>query len=77
MMLDALAQPYHGIQFRFDRDKDWYLTEEACAANPICAHDENEQGIKVKLQVSIRERPILPVNVTPQIEQSYFKLLPF
>lgn len=77
MMLDALAQPYHGIQFRFDRDKDWYLTEDACAANPICAHDENEQGIKVKLQVSIRERPILPVNATPQIEQSYFKLLPF
>jgi predicted nucleotidyltransferase component of viral defense system len=77
MMLDALAQPYHGIQFRFDRDKDWYLTEDACAANPVCAHDENEQGIKVKLQVSIRERPILPVNATPQIEQSYFKLLPF
>jgi len=77
MMLDALAQPYHGIQFRFDRDKDWYLTEDACAANPVCAHAENEQGIKVKLQVSIRERPILPVNATPQIEQSYFKLLPF
>lgn len=77
MMLDALTQPYHGIQFRFDRDKDWYLTEDACAANPVCAHDENEQGIKVKLQVSIRERPILPVNATPQIEQSYFKLLPF
>lgn len=77
MILEALAQPYHGIQFRFDRDKDWYLTEDACAANPVCAHDENEQGIKVKLQVSIRERPILPVNATPQIEQSYFKLLPF
>ena len=56
MMLDALDQPYHGIQFRFDRHKDWYLTEDACAANPVCAHDENEQGIKVKLQVSIRER---------------------
>ena len=20
--------------FRFDRDKDWYLTDEGCAANP-------------------------------------------
>lgn len=77
MMLDALAQPYHGIQFRFDRDKDWYLTEDAGAANPVCAHDENVQGIRVKLQVSIRERPILPVNPRPQIEQSYFKFLPF
>lgn len=77
MMVEALAQPYHGIQFRFDRDKDWYLTEDACAANPVCAHDENEQGIKVKLQVSIRESPILPVRSMRQIEQGYFKLLPF
>lgn len=77
MMVEALEQPYHGIEFRFDRNKDWYLTDDACAANPVCAHKENEQGIKVKLQVSIRERPILPVRSMPQIEQGYFKLLPF
>jgi hypothetical protein len=27
-ILEALDQPYHGIAFRFDRDKDWYLTED-------------------------------------------------
>jgi hypothetical protein len=27
LMLDVLAQPYHGISFRFDKDKDWYLTK--------------------------------------------------
>src|SRR3981081_2645160 len=26
LMLDVLARPYHGISFRFDKDKDWYLT---------------------------------------------------
>ena len=36
MMLDALSEPYHGLSFRFDKDKDWYLTDEGCAANPVC-----------------------------------------
>ena len=59
--------------FRFDKDKDWYLTEEGCAANPVCAHEVNTTGIKIKIQVSMRERPILPVQDAIQIEQSYFK----
>jgi predicted nucleotidyltransferase component of viral defense system len=77
MMLDAVAQPYHGIEFRFDRDGDWYLTDDGCAANPVCSYEENQQGIKIKLQVSTRERPILPVTPLQPIEQAYFRLLPF
>lgn len=77
MMLEALAQPYEGIQFRFDRDKDWYVTEDSCAANPVCFHAENDRGIKIKLQVSVREQPILPVIELPQLDQDYFRLLPF
>jgi len=77
MMLDALTQPYHGIDFRFDKDKDWYLTDDGCAANPVCSHADNQRGVKIKLQVSTRERPILPVEPIPQVEQDYFKLLPF
>jgi predicted nucleotidyltransferase component of viral defense system len=61
MLLDALAQPYHGIAFCFSKDKDWYLTDDGCAANPVCSHVGNEKGIKIKLQISTRERPILPV----------------
>ena len=34
LMLEALDQPYNGLSFRFDKDKDWYLTDEGCAANP-------------------------------------------
>jgi predicted nucleotidyltransferase component of viral defense system len=77
MMLEALVDPYHGLLFRFDKDKDWYLTDDGCAANPVCFHDENKRGVKIKLQVSMRERPILPVVTAPQLEQDYFKLLGF
>ena len=76
-LLDALAQPYHGLSFRFDRNKDWYLTEEGCAANPVLAHPGNPAGVKIKIQVSTRERPIRPVSPAPQVEQSYFRHLPF
>jgi predicted nucleotidyltransferase component of viral defense system len=77
MVLDALELPYHGIAFRFDKHKDWYLTDDGCAANPVCSHDHNATGVKIKLQISTRERPILPVLTVPQIEQDYFELLPF
>ncbi len=77
MMLGALGQPYHGLRFRFDRDKDWYFTDRSLAANPACVHAGNEKGVKVKLEVSLREKPILPVRALPQIPQDYFKLLPF
>jgi predicted nucleotidyltransferase component of viral defense system len=77
LMLDALSQPYHGLSFRFDRDKDWYFTDRSLAANPVCAHAGNERGVKIKLEVSLREKPILSVRALPQLAQDYFKLLPF
>jgi predicted nucleotidyltransferase component of viral defense system len=77
MMLEALEQPSYGISFRFDRDKDWYLTDDGCAANPVCAHAENEKGVKIKLQVSMRERPVLPIRPVPQITLEHFSLLEF
>ena len=76
-LLETLAQPYQGISFRFDKDKDWYLTDDGCAANPVCAHEGNATGVKIKIQVSMRERPILPVREMAQIEQSYFRFLGF
>jgi hypothetical protein len=74
LMLDALSQPYHGLSFRFDRDKDWYFTDDGLAANPACFHAGNEKGVKVKLQVSLREKPVLPILAMPQIKQDYFSL---
>jgi hypothetical protein len=74
MMLEALSTPYHGLSFRFDRDRDWYLTDDGCAANPVCFHDDNPKGVKIKLQVSTREKPVMPVAPASQIDQDYFML---
>jgi predicted nucleotidyltransferase component of viral defense system len=77
MLLEALSAPYHGLSFRFDRDRDWYLTDDGCAANPVCFHDDNQKGVKIKLQVSTREKPVMPVAPAAQIDQEYFRLLGF
>lgn len=77
MLLDALSQPCHGLEFRFDREKDWYLTDEGCAANPVCSHTDNPRGVKIKLQISTREEPVMPVIALAQLPQDYFRLLPF
>ncbi len=77
MMLDAVAQPFNGLSFRFDRDKDWYLTDDGLAANPVCAHAANEKGEIIKIQVSMRELPVLPVRSLPQLFQDYFGMLAF
>ena len=77
MMLDAVGQSYHGLSFRFDRDKDWYFTDNSLAAKPGCTHAGNEKGVNVRLEVSLREKPILAVRVMPQIAQDYFKFVPF
>jgi predicted nucleotidyltransferase component of viral defense system len=77
MMLEAISAPYHGLSFRFDRDRDWYLTDDGCAANPVCFHEDNQRGVKIKLQVSTREKPVMPVAQAAQIDQEYFRLLGF
>jgi predicted nucleotidyltransferase component of viral defense system len=76
MILDALNEPYRGLTFQL-KDKDWYLTEDGCAANPACSHDDNKAGVYIKLQISTREGPILPVLPVAQLNQDYFKLLEF
>jgi predicted nucleotidyltransferase component of viral defense system len=53
------------------------MTDDGCAAHPVCTHAENERGVKIKLQVSMRERPILPIRPMLQMALDYFNLLEF
>ena len=76
MVLDALGESYHGISFKID-DKDWDFTDNSFFANPACSHAGNEKGIKIKIQVSLREKPVLPVRALPQLKQGYFDQLAF
>ncbi len=77
MILETLSLPYHGISFQFEKNKDWYLIEDGCSAIPVCMHADNQKGVKIKLQVSTRESPILPIVLLPQIKQDYFQHLGF
>lgn len=78
-MMQAFDQPFHGIQFAIP-DGSYYETQDGLSwgVNPTYSHDWNPSGVsEVKLQISRRETPTLPTERRPQIEQSYFKLLPF
>ena len=77
-MMEAFAQPFHDLQFSI-ADEGYYETQDGLSwgVNPAYAHDWNAAGSEIKLQISRRETPTLPVEVRAQIEQSYFRYLPF
>jgi predicted nucleotidyltransferase component of viral defense system len=77
-MMAAFEQVYHGIQFAIP-DEGYYETQDGLSwgVNPTYSHDWNQGGSEIKLQISRREIPTLPTERLAQIEQSYFKFLPF
>jgi predicted nucleotidyltransferase component of viral defense system len=78
-MMAAFEQPFHGIQFAIP-DNAYYETQDGLSwgVNPTYAHEWNSSGAsEVRVQVSRRETPTLPTERLAQIEQSYFKVLPF
>jgi predicted nucleotidyltransferase component of viral defense system len=77
-MMAAFEQSFHGIRFAIP--DNYYETQDGLSwgVNPTYSHDWNASGVsEIKLQVSRRETPTLPVEPLAQIEQSYFKFLPF
>jgi predicted nucleotidyltransferase component of viral defense system len=78
-MMDAFAQPFHGIQFSIP-DDSYYETHDGLSwgVNPAYTHAWNGSGeSEVRLQISRRETPTLATERRPQCEQSYFRQLPF
>jgi hypothetical protein len=77
-LIREFEQPFHGIGFAIP--DNYYETQDgqSWGVNPTCSHDWNASGVsEIKLQVSRRETPTQPVESLVQIEQSYFKFLPF
>jgi predicted nucleotidyltransferase component of viral defense system len=77
-MMAAFEQPFHAIQFAIP--DNYYETQDGLSwgVNPTYSHDWNATGVsEIKLQISRRETPTLPVERLTQIFQSYFKFLPF
>ena len=77
-MMAAFEQPYHGMQLAIP-EEGYYETQDGLSwgVNPRYSHDWNQGGSEIKLQISRRETPTLPTERRAQIEQSYFRLLPF
>lgn len=77
-MMAAFEQLYHGIQFGIP-DDSYYETQDGLSwgVNPTYSHDWNQGGSEIKLQISRRETPTLPTERLAQIDQSYFRFLPF
>src|SRR5207244_2122532 len=77
-MMEAFEQPFHGIQFAI-AGEDYYETQDGLSwgVNPTYSHDWNQGGSEIKLQISRRETPTLPTERRAQVEQSYFRFLPF
>ncbi|MEO7192546.1 MAG: nucleotidyl transferase AbiEii/AbiGii toxin family protein [Vicinamibacterales bacterium] len=77
-MMDAFEESFHGIHFSIP-DEGYYETQDGLSwgVNPAYVHDWNEAGSEIKLQISRRETPTLPVECRAQIEQRYFRHLPF
>jgi len=77
-MMDAFEQPFHGIQFAIP-DEGYYETQDSLSwgVNPMYSHEWNRGESEIKLQISRRETPTLPTERRAQIEQSYFRFLPF
>ena len=77
-MMAAFEQPYHGIQFAIP-DEGYYETQDGLSwgVNPTYSHGWNQGGSEIRLQISRRETPTLPTERLAQIEQSYFRFLPF
>lgn len=77
-MMGAFEQPFYGIQFAI-ADEDYYETQDGLSwgVNPAYGHDWNQGGSEIRIQISCRETPTLPTAPRPQLEQSYFRYLPF
>ena len=77
-MMGAFEQPFHGIQFSIPDDA-YYETQDGLSwgVNPAYVHDWNAAGSEIKLQISRRETPTRVVEQRAQLEQSYFRYLPF
>ena len=77
-LAEITSQPFHGIQFEIDMgDRGWYEADDGVSWGVLPNYRHALSNGVLKLQVSNRETPTLLSDSRPQLEISYFKLLPF
>ena len=72
MVSYVLREPYHGINLQQSQIKTW--ASRVCSFLPTrCVqYVGNEKGVKINIQVSLREKPILPCRARhPEIRGTF------
>jgi predicted nucleotidyltransferase component of viral defense system len=74
-IVEVFNREHHGIRFTFD---EYYKTdgETSFGGEVVYRHAWNSAG-RFRLQVSLRERPTLPITPRPMKPQAYFPHLEF
>jgi predicted nucleotidyltransferase component of viral defense system len=78
-LAEAFNRTHHGITYQFDlRPDKWRITQGGVSltVQPTYSHEWNPKG-GFDVQVTFRETPTLDPARCVQLEQSYFKDLPF
>jgi predicted nucleotidyltransferase component of viral defense system len=77
-MMVAFEKAFHGVTFELENE--YYETQDGLSwgINPTYKHDWNPGGdSEIKMQISFRETPTMPVKTLEQCDQSYFSNLEF
>lgn len=76
-VLDIFTRTHHGVVFNA-KAEDFYFTDNdtSFGGNVPYTHEWNSAGV-FKLQISLREKPTLPVVAAPMLPQEYFKEMEF
>lgn len=74
-IVETFNVEHYGIRFTFD---EYYMTDDdtSFGGDVLYRHAWNDAG-RFRLQVSLRERPTLPVALRPLLYQAYFEYLEF
>lgn len=76
-VLEVFSRSHHGVEFKA-RTEDFYFSDSDTSFGGDVAyeHEWNDKGV-FKLQISLREKPTLPLSPATPIAQEYFKELEF
>ncbi len=76
-ILAIFSTHHHGVSFTA-KTEDFYFsdTDTSFGGNVSYVHEWNSTGV-FKLQISLREKPTLPLKKIPMLNQEYFKELEF
>lgn len=75
-LVGILTQPAYGIHFNVET-KDFYVSDDRSSCGAVIGYRHDWHQAIFKLEISLREKPSLPLVSMPLKPQAYFKHLEF